>query len=286
MNPNESDYWYRDYEYDVIADGYIIVSCNTNGGTPILKVKNTPITFKNIISTNVFKGICHAFKKVLCIGDSYTQGLLYKYSDNTSITAPQYSWVQHMNTLTGNEWINCGVGGTTSKTWQTNVNGLPKAQSEGVVQAYVIGLGINDSRTDDFADKLPVGTIEDIGTNNDTYYAQLSKVIVELATISPDAYIFVNTCPYYKKDRIAPYNVAIKNIVEHFKNTYKIHCIDLAGYYSDLFYSPDFMGLFYQAHPTVEGHATIAKMYEFALSDYMRQNEVSFRNIPWTPYDT
>jgi lysophospholipase L1-like esterase len=190
-----------------------------------------------------------------------------------------------MNTLTGNEWINCGVSGATSKTWQSNSNRLAKAQTEGVVQAYIIGLGINDSNSS-IADYLPVGAISDIGTNNDTYYAQLSKVIVELATISPDAFIFVNTCPYREKERIAPYNVAIKNIVEHFKDTYKIHCIDLAGYYSDLFYSPDFVGMFYQVHPTVEGHATIAKMYEFALSDYMRQNEVSFRNIPWTPYGT
>ena len=281
QNPSGGSFYYKTYEYEVTDNGYIVLSCNTQGGEPSLQIKNGALNANSLISETTFSALCHAFKKVVCVGDSYTEGRSYRTtSEEEYVDEPNYSWVKYMNDLTGNEWINCGASGATAKLWQTNKKGLPKAQAEGVVQAYVIGLGINDSSSESYG--LPVGTESDIGTNNDTYYAQLSKVIVELATISPNAYIFVNTCPFYDVNRIAPYNVAIKAIVEHFKGTYKIHCIDLASAYAYLFYAPNFTAMFYKGHPTVEGYAAIAKKYEFALSNYMKQHEAEFRDIPWT----
>lgn len=284
QNPSGGSFYYKTYEYEVTDDGYIVLSCNTQGGEPSLQIKNGVLNANSLISETTFSALCHAFKKVVCAGDSYTEGRIYRTTSEEYVDEPNYSWVKYMNDLTGNEWINCGASGATAKLWQTNNKGLPKAQAEGVVQAYVIGLGINDSSSESYG--LPVGTESDIGTNNDTYYAQLSKVIVELATISPNAYIFVNTCPFYDANRIAPYNVAIKAIVEHFKGTYKIHCIDLASAYAYLFYAPNFTSMFYKGHPTADGQAAIAKKYEFALSNYMKQHEANFRDIPWTPYGT
>lgn len=284
QNPSGGSFYYKIYEYEVTDDGYIVLSCNTQGGEPSLQIKNGVLNANSLISETTFTTLCHAFKKVVCVGDSYTEGRIHKTTDESYVDDPNYSWVHYMNDLTGNEWINCGASGATAKLWQTNNKGLPKAQAEGVVQAYVIGLGINDSSSESYG--LPVGTESDIGTNNDTYYAQLSKVIVELATISPNAYIFVNTCPFFNVDRITPYNVAIRAIVEHFKGTYKIHCIDLANEYAYLFYAPNFTAMFYNGHPTVDGYAAIAKKYEFALSNYMKQHEANFRDIPWTPYGT
>lgn len=284
QNPSSGDFYYKTYEYEVTDDGYIVLSCNIQGGEPSLQIKNGVLNANSLISETTFSALCHAFKKVVCVGDSYTEGRIYRTTSEEYVDEPNYSWVKYMNDLTGNEWINCGASGATTKSWQTNNKGLPKAQAEGVVQAYVIGLGINDSSSESYG--LPVGTESDIGTNNDTYYAQLSKIIVELATISPNAYIFVNTCPLYDVNRITPYNAAIKAIVEHFKGTYKIHCIDLASVYAYLFYASNFTAMFYAGHPTVEGHAAIAKKYEFALSNYMKQYEADFRDIPWTPYGT
>ena len=72
----------------------------------------------------------------------------------------------------------------------------------------------------------PLGTIDDIGTENNTYYAGMSKIIRELNKISPNAKIFVNTCPK-EHDEIVLYNEAVRNIVNYYKDTYPIHCIDL-----------------------------------------------------------
>lgn len=281
----------RDYEYTVISDGYIMVSYNEMGGTPILYVKS-PSGIEQIgleIDTtdkkNIKNQLCHILKKVVCIGDSYTKGYI---SDGTiSLTdKPEYSWVEHLAKITGNTWINRGISGATADTWLSNANGYAKAVTDGKAQAYVIGLGINDSRVTDGTAELPVGTSADIGTDTVSYYGRMSKIITQLAEISPNAIFFINTCPWSADfARVTDYNNAIRDIVNYYKATYKIHCIDLADTYHDLYFDTEYTSNFILNHPTVIGHAKMAKMYEYVLSDYMSKHLDDFNGVPWIEYD-
>lgn len=281
-----------DYYYDVIDDGYIVVSGTSATYEPKLYIKNPNINEKTafdiaeIKRSNVNNELCHIFKKVVCVGDSYTAGYM---SDGTaSLTnKPSYSWVEHMSELTGNEWINLGITGASTKSWLTDVNGYQKAVTVGEAQAYVIGLAINDSNSS-YDNYVPIGTSADIGTENDTYYGKLSKIITQLAVISPNAMFFVNTCPNWDlaiKERLPEYNQAIRDVCEHYKNTYKIHCIDLDVDYHDLYNDPSYIQNYLGSHPTAIGHAQMAKMYEYVLSDYMFKHIQVFDSIPWTDYD-
>lgn len=281
----------KDYLYVVEDDGYIICCANTYYAEPTLEISSLNTVQKiefdisSIDRQLVNKQLCHMFQKVICIGDSYTKGYVMD-KDHALTDKPTYSWVDYMSKLTGAEWINRGVTGATTKSYITNANGLIKVKNDGKAQAYVIGLAINDSKIVDGSQRVSIGTIDDIGTDNDTYYAYLSKIITEIATINPDAVIFVNTCAFSEQERVAPYNDAIRNIVNHYKGTYNIHCIDLVSEYGDLYFSTNFTSSFLGAHPTVIGHAKMAKMYEYVLSDYMNSHQAAFNGIAWIDTDS
>jgi lysophospholipase L1-like esterase len=285
------DHWpMLDYEYTVEDDGYVIFSYyeKDEDHVPTLYIKNPSIiddhsdSIAKLDAYAMNNNIAHIFKKVVCVGDSYTQGYM-GYDGHQLETKEEYSWVSHMEKKTGNVWFNCGEGGDNAHTWLTSNYGLAKAQNAGKAQAYIVGLGINDSSSSER--HLDLGTSADIGTETISYYGCMSKIIVELATINSDAIIFVNTCPFYTDfDRVTNYNAAVREIVEHYKNTYNVHCLDLAGKYKDVFFDPKFTKNIYLGHPTAKGHAQIANMMETVLSDYMNNNTDAFNNIPWIDY--
>ena len=138
------------------------------------------------ISTN--EKTCAIFQRIVCVGDSYTSGHI-SVGGSTIPTNEKFAWPSFLGKLTGAEVINCGCSGCNVLTWQVHDRGLPKAQATGKAQAYIIGLGLNDiaSGTSRFVE---LGTSSDIGTDNQTYYGGMSKIIRELKTISPDAMIF------------------------------------------------------------------------------------------------
>lgn len=230
---------------------------------------------------------CNIFKKVVCIGDSYTSGHIQTPDDEEpSGTNEQYAWPKFMEHLTGNTYVNCGISGATTVTWQTGARGLPKAQSTGRVQAYVIGLMINDS-VDTSTKYVPVGTISDIGTNNNTYYAQMSKIVREINAISPQAKIFINTCPQEITaglTRFVPYNQAVRDIVEYYKNTYPVHCIDLVDY-ADLYMVPSITDDSTHLHYTALGYEQFAEIYAYILSEYIDNHVSDFQNVYKIPFD-
>lgn len=279
-------WWY----YQAEKDGYIMLAGSTAYiSNPKLYIKDpNPIEkadfgIKNV-THNVFNSeLCHIFKKVVCCGDSYTKGYMSSSYNVTAEDKEAYSWVEHMAKITGNTWINCGKTGANSKTWMIEADGYAKAVNAGKAQAYIIGLGINDSGTS--SQHIDVGTTADIGTENDTFYGNMSRIVVALAGINADAFILINTCPRFQDNRTDPYNEAIRNIVDYYKATYNIHCIDLAVDYIDMYTDKEFTSNFQHDHPTALGHAKMAKMYEFALSDYMNKHIQAFQMAPWTPYD-
>ena len=302
QNPDSSKSYYTyDYMYRAPKDCYVTLSGYIASGQsePKLYIAKASKAIENendvlhIVNTNeVNREMCHIFKKVVCIGDSYTKGLIKNPESGVLLDVPEYSWVEHMKNKTGNEWINRGISGATVSSWLTNENGLAKVVSDGKSQAYIVGLGINDSKVTNGSTRTPIGTSADIGTEAETYYGKMSKIITSLAEISPNAVIFINTCPWdihadnpAEADRLALYNTAVRDIVEHYKATLNIHCLDLADKYASFFEPYEFQRFQGSAHPTAEGHARLANIMEYCLSDYMHDNATSFNNVPWIEYD-
>lgn len=248
----------------------------------------------NYIGTNIVvsagQGSCRIFKKVVCCGDSYTSGYIVDPNGKIKNTNEDYAWPNYMSDITGNKWLNCGVSGSNVITWQTELRGLPKANSLGKSQAYVIGLGINDVAN---ANRwLPLGTVDDIGTDAQTYYGGMSKIIRELNAISPKAKIFVNTCPRTGSvdgREYAAYNQAVRNIVEIYKDKYPVHCIDLEAHID--MYTTDVLDMnnpnsdYRKGHYTAIGYEMFAENYEIILSDYINSHIKEFQDVPFIEYD-
>lgn len=239
-----------------------------------------PLEYINV-TDEMNKTTCKIFRRVCCVGDSYTAGYIYR--NNVAYpTNENYAWPHYVSSATGNEWINCGVSGANVLTWQTHERGLKKAQEAGKVQAYVIGLGLNDSAngTDRY---VTIGTPADIGTEAQTYYGGMSAIIRKLNEINPTAKIFVFTCPE-EMERIAPYNEAIRVIVNTYKDTYPIHCIDLyenRSMFKNRTITNDYTG----GHYTPIGYEQFAEIIVEVMSKYINDNIADFQNVSFIPYD-
>ncbi len=248
----------------------------------------------NYIGTNIIlspnSSSCRILKKVVCCGDSYTAGFIVDPDGVKHSTNEAYAWPQYMSDITGNNWCNCGASGSTVLTWQNASRGLPRAKTFGKAQAYVIGLGINDVAHVERS--VPLGTINDIGTNAQTYYGGMSKIIRELNAISPKAKIFVNTCPRTGEVRgkaYADYNQAIRDIVAVYKDKYPVHCIDLENYI-DMYNTPVLQkgnseSDYKSGHYTAIGYELFAENYEIILSNYINTHIKDFQDVPFIEYD-
>lgn len=227
------------------------------------------------------KNLYKIFRKVICCGDSYTAGYI-SAGGQTSQFSENYAWPHFMATSSGNNYLNCGVTGTTVKTWLTTPYGLTKCQSLGTTQAYTTAWGINDSNSS-LDVYLPVGTAEDIQYDNDTYYSKYAKVIRELHTISPNAHIFMMTCPDSDTSRFGPYNEAVQYIATLYHDTYHTHCIDLVDY-QDLFNQLSITSDYIGSHYTAIGYEQFAEIIQRAISDYIEDNISEFQNVAFITY--
>ena len=289
---NALNYYTADQNYQAVRIMMVYSGTGLSESVNMLlnKLSNNNLLTQTIKNTNainniqfgVSEGLYKVFKKVVCCGDSYTAGYISVGGDISQFSG-EFSWPHYMATKSGNEYINCGVTGTTCKTWQSNQYGLAKANSQGDTQAYICGWAINDSNSS-LDVYLPVGETSDIGTNNDTFYAQYSKVIRELHNISNDAIIFVQTCPDSDNERYAPYNAAIKYIANAYKSTYHTHCLDLAEYsslYATTSISQDYIG----SHYTAIGYEQFAEILAHVMSEYIASHISDFQSVAFIPYD-
>jgi len=225
---------------------------------------------------------CKIFRKVVCCGDSYTAGYIVDSSGVAHETNEEYAWPHYMSTATGNTWVNCGKSGANVLTWQTNERGLPKAQSAGKAQAYVVGLMLNDVAVDTTR-YVELGTSADIGTTAQTYYGGLSQIVEALATISPKAKIFICTCP--RTNNLYPsYNQAVYDVVDYYKDTYAVHCLDLLAN-ADLYDIASLTGDLKSGHYTAIGYEQFAEIMCKIMSDYINEHITEFQDVPFIEYD-
>ena len=270
---------------DTITNTDTSTDTNTDTATDTYKEINSNTDYNNNyyndsdnVKTNV--STCKIFRKVVCCGDSYTAGYIVDPNGKPHTVNEDYAWPHYMSTLTGNNWYNCGCTGCTVTTWQQHERGLPAAKKLGKSQAYVIGLMINDATSNN---KVELGSINDIGTDKQTYYAGMSKIIRELNAISPKAKIFVNTCP--KSDDVyIGYNQAVRDIVNAYKNQYPVHCIDLAEN-AEMYENQSLKNDYLLSHYTAVGYEQFAEIYAVILSDYINNHIEDFQDVAFIEYD-
>lgn len=235
---------------------------------------------------------CRIFRKVCCCGDSYTAGYIYPAGyESASRVNEDYSWVHYLGLITGNEYVNCGQSGANANTWLSSERGLAKAQAAGRSQAYLVGLGINDS-SDDESRNLPLGTAEDIDTDNVTYYGCMSKIVKQLWKISPDSHIFLMTCPdgknnTYNEQRYDGYNQAVRDITEYYADKApNVHCLDLAAKKEMFTYNKSLRADRVNSHYTALGYEQFAEILCRVWSEYLNEHPTLFADAAFIPYDT
>lgn len=227
---------------------------------------------------------CNIFRKVIACGDSYTAGYIVDKSGKPHDVNEEYAWPHYMETITGNTWVNCGHGGANAYTWQTAERGLPKAKSSGKAQAYILGLMINDSSTDSVRN-LKLGTISDIGTDEISYYGQYTKIIKELFNISPNAKVFIETCPKVEGDRYVAYNQAVYDIYDKLKPNYpNLHLLDLFKHYS-MYTNASLTNDSLSGHYTAIGYQQFAQILSVILSSYINEHISEFQDVAFIEYD-
>lgn len=227
---------------------------------------------------------CNIFRKVIACGDSYTAGYIVSKTGEIHNVNEEYAWPHYMETITGNTWVNCGHSGANAYTWQTAERGLPKARAAGKAQAYILGLMINDSSS--YSNRnLTLGTITDIGTNNMTFYAQYTKVIKELFNISPNAKVFIETCPKVEGDRYVGYNQAVHDIYDALKSNYpNLHLLDLFKYYN-MYTNTSLANDSLAGHYTAIGYQQFAQILSVILSSYINEHISEFQDVAFIEYD-
>ena len=232
------------------------------------------------------------FRRVGCIGDSYTAGFIKLTAEgHTNNTFPEYSWPAFMERKTGQIWTNFGKGASSTKSWMTGLGGytrLSEVQAAGnKCQAYVIGLGINDITNETTG--VSLGTSADIGTNADSYYAYYYKLLAAVHAVNGSAKLFCTTLPQPSLSLNVPsYNEAVKDVVAYCKNLgWPVFAVDLAGeYYTDeLFANPIYTSDKIRGHYTAEGYQFMAECMLRAISDVMNKSVSDFQDVFEIGYD-
>jgi lysophospholipase L1-like esterase len=227
------------------------------------------------------------FRRIACIGDSYTEGFIQPTGEGVTINK-NYSWPHYLSILTGNHIDNYGVSGSTTKSW---ISGTPPCieQIQGVgkkAQAYIVGLGLNDRNNPDVS--ISCGTPTDIGTDADTYYAWYYKVIQAIVNVNNEAMIFCTTCPSFPISD--DFNVAVRTIVSYCKNHgQNVYLVDLASnsyMTEEYFLNPVFIGDGVNYHYTAIGYEYMAECLHKILSDVINDNITDFQNVVNIPFDT
>lgn len=252
-----------------------------------VNVYSSDFCYPNIVTPPLPLSI-KAFRRVGCIGDSYTAGYI-KLPGGTATDNPNYSWPHYMEKITGNRYDNFGASGSSSKSWMNGDAKLNEVQAQGKkCQAYIIGLMLNDAQSSLPNVHTDLGTISDIGTSADSYYRWYYDLVQAVITVNPDAKIFCLTSPN-SNTTIQKYNPAVRDIVDYCRNnSQNVFLCDLASdrYYNEAYYKNSIMSTdFTEDHYTAIGYEFMAECLVRVLSDVINENNSDFKNIHKISFD-
>lgn len=216
------------------------------------------------------------FENFGVIGDSYASGEIYiaDESSQSGYRAADYynlSWGQIIARKCGSTCTNFSKGGLTTETWLTDARGLALLQSETAKNIIVCCLGLNDASR---GGSEYIGNVSDIGTDNNTFYANYGKIISAIATKSAATRIIMSTLPHVSwisNSLIDMYNVAIKAIALHFS----VPIMDITDdyYYTSINFTSNMVA----NHPTAINYAGMAKANQRLLENTLINNPTYFK---------
>lgn len=234
------------------------------------------------------------FLKVGVIGDSLSVGYMYNLVTETANGRMlEYSWPKYIGRDAGVPWLNLGASGQSVLTWCSNSTyGKAQMEAEGnKCQAYIIGLGVNDSSNSDRA--VPLGSPSDIVDDPDTvattYYGGYVRIIQLLKRRNPDCKIFCLTIPANNATQ-NPYSEAVRYVAEeHFSTEDGVYLIDLAEDYLTRYTGTNPIARDrnkIRSHYSAAGYRLMASLLEEAISRRMLEDQEDFVDVAWIPYDT
>lgn len=191
------------------------------------------------------------FGKILCIGDSWTQGV-FDYRDDEEnlrgVELPQYSYPTLLASLTGRSVTNKGDAGKTSTTWYSNHSGDVLKGHD----ACIIFLGIND---------VSQGDTSQTSTS-------LTNIITKVKTDNPDVMkIFLVSMPNHLNDNT--YAQTVNGILQSVAESEGAYYLDISGVVIPR----------NEAHPLAIGYEILAKAIYNKASEVMRNNRSDFGDI-------
>lgn len=115
--------------------------------------------------------------------------------------------------------------------------------------------------------------------------AQYTKVIKELFNISPNAKVFIETCPKVEGDRYVGYNQAVHDIYDALKSNYpNLHLLDLFKYYN-MYTNTSLANDSLAGHYTAIGYQQFAQILSVILSSYINEHISDFQDVAFIEYD-
>lgn len=211
------------------------------------------------------------FESIGVIGASYESGVVFK-DENTALPAnyPK-SWPQIMARNKGIDVTNFSFGGATTKSWKTNVTyGLPALLADEEKELYIVNLGSNDNHQ--YGTEY-IGSVDDIGTETDSFYGNLSSIIESIQTKAPNAKIVLGEIRNNVTGGTALFNDAIRNIADHYG-------LPFVTPYKDPYYSTATYLNMVGGHPLYVGYAGMAKAWSRMIEVCMYKNMSYFNSIP------
>ena len=219
---------------------------------------------------------CQIFHKIGGIGDSLMSGELGYYNSEGKreyIDCPNYSWLSNLCKNIGAEAVHYSRGGLTTKTWLERKLSEMKAETV-LPSAYYIALGTNDATS---SNPVTLGTIDDRGTDNATFYGYYSKIINEIQSFNPNAKIFCCSLYYYNsttQETVENYSNAIKELSDTYSNCYFVDF--LSNYGSQYYNNTQFMSV---SHFTTPGYVKVAKEIQNLTNKVIANNPTDFSFI-------
>ena len=213
------------------------------------------------------------FDTVAVIGDSLSVGYYQKASGQQVRPVYTQSWPQYLVKKYGIKVFWCGFSGATTLTFLSSndttsapykTRGMNYVKEIGAKALYIVQLGVNDT-----VRGVPLGTVSDVGTNNDTFYGALSRIVTNVHTLAPDAFILVAT-------PIVNINDDYEAAIEYVANYYN-YCgfVDFRPYISRV------SSLVYAAHYTELGYGYVGAIMDMLCGNtlnntkFLRVNEAN-----------
>lgn len=248
--------------YPIIYQSYKDINANINSSinaiNDVIGITEEPINFMQM------------FHKIAIVGDSLASGEIGYYDESTAtnkyVDCYKYSWLSNICKNIGATAVHYSAGGRTTKSFITSSDFSKISTESPLPSAYYIALGTND------VVKVPLGTIDDCDTENETFYGMYSKIINALKTANPNAAIFcVSAYLPSTKENVPLFNNAISEMCTR----YNCYFIDFYNNYSHLYsHNPLYVNL---AHFTTYGYIRVADQIMALTNEVIKANLSNFK---------